>query len=104
MHYNVVRTEYADGRIQGKLEYIRRKLKNEQAIEKLNNTISVVERKLSNNAKFNHPHISSSGEEYRYAFVNVGEGYYLLYQIEGDTVFVIDCLHKRELKESVYDV
>ena len=54
---------------------------------------------LSTNATHNRPYYDNNGEEYRYAFVNVGEGYYLLYHIEDDTVIVDDCLHKREQKD-----
>ena len=56
---------------------------------------------LSDNAKHNRVYYDDNGEEYRYAFVNVGEGYYLLYQIDVDAVYVLDCLHKREFKEMI---
>lgn len=97
--YNVIRTEYADERMQDKLEYIRKIFSNIQAYEHLKAEIEDVEISLSYNAEFNRPHIDNNGNEYRYAYVDVGEGYYLLYRIEYDTVVVIDCLHKRELRE-----
>ena len=98
---NVVITDYADERIQDKLEYIGREFRNEQAYFHLKNEILKVEIALSENARHNRVHYDDNGEEYRYAFVNVGEGYYLLYQIDNDTVYVLDCLHTRELKEIV---
>ena len=99
MRYNVIRTEYADDRINDKLEYIRRKFRNNQAYNHLENEINRIEQLLSTNATHNRPYYDNNGEEYRYAFVNVGEGYYLLYHIEDDTVIVDDCLHKREQKD-----
>jgi plasmid stabilization system protein ParE len=100
-HYNVIRTDYADERMQDKLEYIKREFKSIQAYKHLQEEISKTEVALSNNAKHNRPHYDNNGEEYRYAFVDVGEGYYLLYQVDEDTVYILDCFHKRELREMV---
>ncbi|MCR5374556.1 MAG: type II toxin-antitoxin system RelE/ParE family toxin [Lachnospiraceae bacterium] len=99
LNYNVIRTLYADERIKDKLEYIRRQFHGCQAHEHLLNELEAVEQELSYNATFNRPHIDNDGEIYRYAHINVGEGYYLLYRIEDDTVIILDCLHKRELYE-----
>lgn len=96
--YNVIRTLYADDRIQAKLEYISRRFRNRQAYEDLRQEIEKVEKSLSYTAKYNLPHVDNNGVEYRFAFINVGEGYYLLYHIVNDTVIVDDCLHKRELR------
>ena len=98
--YNVIQSDYAEERIQDKLEYIRRTFKSEQAFKHLENEIENVEYSLSKNAKINSPHIDDNREEYRYAFVNVGEGYYLLYHIDENTVVIDDCIHKRELRET----
>ncbi len=98
-HFNVIQTDYAEERIYDKLEYIRRKFKSKQAYEHFESEIENVEKALSKTAKNNRPHIDANGEVYRYAFVNVGEGYYLLYQINDDTVVIEDCLHRRELRE-----
>ena len=97
--YNVIRTNYADDRINAKLEYIRRKFKNEYAYVHLEEEISKVEISLSRNAKHNKPYLDENGVEYRYAMINVGEGYFLLYHIDGNTVIVDDCLHRREQKD-----
>ena len=99
--YNVIRTDYADERMQDKLEYIKREFKSIQAYIHLEKEISKVEEALSYNAKHNRPHYDDNGEEYRYAFVDVGEVYYLLYQVDDDTVYILDCFHKRELREIV---
>ena len=47
---NVIRTDYADERIQAKLEYIFRKFRNEQAYVHLESEIQKVEEWLSGNA------------------------------------------------------
>lgn len=101
LEYNVIRTEYADERIQDKLEYIKRSFRNEQAYQHLESEIVKVEESLSKKAWQNRSYYDEEGEEYKYAYVAVGEGYYLLYQIEGNAVFVLDCLHKRELRDYI---
>ena len=99
LRYNVILTDYADERIKDKIEYIRRKFKNETACIHLENEITNVAISLSRNAKHNKPYLDGNGIEYRYAMVNVGEGYFLLYHIDGNTVIIDDCLHRREQKD-----
>ena len=101
IRYNVIRTEYADERISTKLEYIKRKFKSEQAYKHLESEISRVERELSQTALFHKPYTDDDNNEYRYAPVNVGEGYYLQYRIDGKTVIVDDCYHRRELRDII---
>ena len=99
MFFSLVRTRYAQLRLDDKLEYIRRCFKNRQAYINLIDTISDVESKLCSNPFLNCPHVDLNDNEYRYAKVNVGDGYYIMYVIEGSTIIVIDYLHKRELRE-----